>query len=794
LAREAHGAHVSGNRSLERLDDVLAVASHLAETGHAGPVSLVAALLYSPIITGVLSADAMRTRLDADLGAQVLALIEAMRGSVTPGQLAHEWSSNASSHAGSSGVDAHGIADEGTPKHERKRQRQRNAELLSDLLLVARQDPRLAAWKLADRLYLIGTVRAAAEAHGRREVSATEQPAARPGTEANVRGVPGMPSAPTPRWTLDGCITIAHETRDAYIPVAAHLGMRRLEGKLQDHTFAVLQPEDYRRLSDALAAETQGWQSYLERVRTNLLHAMRTRSMHAEVAYRVKALYSVYQKLKRLESTDPASLFDLLAVRLITESIEDCYLALDLVHDLWPPIEGHVNDYIAAPKKNGYRSLHTTVRCLDDRLVEIQMRTRQMHVVAEYGMHWIYKNFGAVASLSLEESTELAETVLRHQERIRQAYQGQPDAAAEGQEVLEHDHLHIYTRDGLLKMLPRGATPLDFAYSVHTEVGNHTVGAQVIVAGGEKRPVALDVALQDGETLEVLCRDDSHPTYDWLARAQTKKARTEIMRYLRTHRRDRDLERLGRERIEAELRGLGLGASLEDMSGDDLTWLIRQLQQASPAALLVALGSDKIDVSSVRALLRARLKLRTPSTTEHRGGQPEIHLAPLTGLHGILTRWANCCHPLPGDELTGYVSRGSGIVIHRVDCSNLPNLRSRFPERIVAVEWPRGEQAQGLRVHVIVEGSDRVALLREVTSILDRHDVPVVKLDPLVRADSQRIVVQMVLEIRQLDQLHGVLRDLRTSPVVLFADRSLPHGRLVGVTRRSEKLSTRPPR
>jgi len=778
VAREAHQALGAGNRDARGFEDALVVATHLAETGHAGPVTLVAALLYTPVAAGALSADAVRARLGDDLGREVIALLDAMRASVASEQLAQARSLYRPTEAASAGgARGGGDQEQGTRKNERKRRRQRNAELLREMLLLARQDPRIAAWALADRLQVMGAVRIIAEAHRAHAARAAAQQFENPSSEVEQE------------WTLDECVAVAHETRDAFVPVASHLGMRRLEAKLQDHTFAVLQPEEYRRLGDALAAKTHGWRPYLDGVCAALRTRMRDLSIQADISYRVKALYSVSQKLKRLDSDDPSDLFDLLAVRIITESVEDCYLVLDLVHDRWPPLEGRVKDHIAAPKKNGYRSLHTTVRSVDDRMVEIQIRTRQMHMVAEYGMHWIYKNYGDAAVPSLEESTELAETVLRHQERIRQAYPTQPetpDEAAAPQEP-EHDHLHLFTRDGLLKTLPRGATPLDFAYYVHTEVGNHAVGAQIIAAGGAKRAIPLDEELQGGETIEILVRDEAHPTFEWLGRANTKKARAEITRYLRTHRRERDLERLGRERVESELQALGLGTRIEDLPADDLSWLVRQLRQADTTALLVAVGSDKIDVASVQGLLRARLKLRTSPSPDQRGEQTETQSATLTGLRGILTRPANCCHPLPGDELIGYVSRGSGIVIHRAECSNVPNLRSRFPERIVSVEWPSGEQAQGLRVHVTVEGGDQVTLLRDIMGILDRHGVSTVRIDLAERASTQQVVVDLVLDIHQLDQLHSVLRDLRAVPGVLFAERSGPGRRPIGAKRPAMK-------
>jgi GTP pyrophosphokinase len=778
IAREAHQALKSGSRGAHGFAVALAVATHLAETGHAGPATLVAALLYAPVAAGSLSAEAVRAHLGDDLGREVIALIEAMRASVAAEQLAQAQSLSRPDADVSAGRARGGDEQaQGNRKHERKRRRARNAEILREMLLIARQDPRIAAWALAVRLQVMGAVRDAAEAHRAREAGAT------------ARQLEKSSVASQQDWTHDECIAVAHETRDAFVPVASHLGMRRLEAKLQDHTFAVLQPEEYRRLGDALAAQTHGWQPYLDGVCATLRDALRDIGIQVDISYRVKALYSAHQKLKRLDSDDPADLFDLLAVRIITENLEDCYFALDLVHDLWPPIEGRVKDYIAAPKKNGYRSLHTTVYSVDDRMVEIQIRTRQMHVVAEYGMHWRYKNYGDAAVPSLEESTELAETVLRHQERIRQAYQTPPETPAEAPtpQEPEHDHLHLFTRDGLLKTLPRGATALDFAYYVHTEVGNHAVGAQVIAAGGAKRAIALDEELQGGETIEILLRDDAHPTYEWLARANTKKARAEITRYLRTHRRERDLERLGRERVEGELRALGLGTRIEDVPADDLSWLVRQLNQPDTTALLVAVGSDKIELASVQALLRTRLKLRTATAPDQRGEQAEVQPATLTGLRGILTRPANCCHPLPGDDLVGYVSRGSGIVIHRAECSNVPNLRTRFPERIVAVEWPSGEQDRGLRVHVTVEGGERIALLRDIMGILDRHGVSTVRVDLAERASRQQVVVDLVLEIVQLDQLHSVLRDLRAVPGVLFAERSGVGGRPVGATRSAPK-------
>jgi GTP pyrophosphokinase len=578
------------------------------------------------------------------------------------------------------------------------------------------------------------------------------------------------------RWSLDDCIELAQETRDAYAPVAGHLRMHRLEADLHELAFAVLLPDDYRRLRTAHQAATTGALDYLESVCDMLRNDLAGNNLDVEVQFRVKSLYSAYQKLKAkgLDYPHVGALYDLLGVRVITTSVEDCYKALGRVHEVWRPVEGRFKDYIVAPKPGGYQSLHTTVYCLQDRVVEVQMRTQQMHEVAEYSMHYGHKNHRNDQTTTVAENKANAQAVLAGLGGIRGLRESDLDGTTAG-EIGEAPSIRVYTRDGQLKLLPIGSTPLEFAYHVHTDIGNHATSARISVAGGRKRLVSLDYQLRDGETVEIISSDESHPTYEWLSLVCTRKVREKILRYLRAHGREADLEHLGRERMEDELRAMGIRAPLAELEPADLEWLAQQLRQSSVTALLVALGGDRIDIASLRALMRARFA-EQPTAPAATAPRPVEGSASLRGLQGILTQPALCCHPLPGDALIGYVSRGSGLVIHRFDCPNVPHLRIRAPERVIAVEWPSDETSRALQVHLVVHGTSPAELLRDVETVVSRHQLSPGTVRLAERTDGHAAIANVVLEISQLPQLTSLLRDLRATPGITFAERDLPRG------------------
>jgi GTP pyrophosphokinase len=582
-----------------------------------------------------------------------------------------------------------------------------------------------------------------------------------------------------PAWTVEECRLVARETREIYAPLAGRLGMGRVEGELDDLAFAVLEPDDYVWLSDAVASYIEERGSYVEKVCDILRTEMRSIGLHAEISGRVKHLASIYRKVQRTSSHDLSALYDILAFRIIVPTTADCYMALGHVHALWKPMDGRIKDFIANPKSNGYQSLHTTVFCLDDRLAEIQIRTPQMHEQAEYGvaMHWYYKDVGDTASAQARSL----------QDWVAQAKEWQQELHASSTGTVEHsieavkEEIFVFTPAGDVKELPAGATPLDFAYLVHTDVGNHVAGVRILTNDGNgrlvKKLVPLDYELKSGEVVEIIKRKDAHPTRDWLRVARTKSARDKIGRYLKAHERDIDLQ-IGQERLDRELRSIGMRKGFDELSDEDLNWLVGALGQPDLDTLLVAIGGEKVRVSRVVEKVRERLFPAPVAATEPVAEATEDTYQPreqqvganVGGLGGLMTRLASCCNPLPTDELLGYITRGRGVVIHRADCANLAHLLAREPERAVAVEWPRKlNDREHFRASVVVEARDRTGLLADVTGTIT--DMKINMIRQTTTTKSNRATITAVLEIARPEQLHDVLQALREVPGVQSAER-----------------------
>jgi GTP diphosphokinase / guanosine-3',5'-bis(diphosphate) 3'-diphosphatase len=652
-------------------------------------------------------------------------------------------------------------AEESTRSRSRERQRQQDAENLRKMFVAMTEDPRVAVFKIADQLRLMRSIREAADYW-----------------RANHDGhSPGNRTAP-PSWTEEECRLVAKETRDIYAPLAGRLGMGRVEGELDDLAFAVLEPVDYDWLSDAVANYIQERGAYVERVCEILRVEMRSIGLQAEISGRVKHLASIYRKVQRTASHDLSSLYDILAFRIIVETPADCYMALGHVHALWKPMDGRIKDFIANPKPNGYQSLHTTVFCLDDRLAEIQIRTRKMHEQAEYGvaMHWYYKDVGDSASPQAKSL----------QDWVQQAREWQQELQASSAGSIEHgleavkEQLFVFTPAGDVKELPAGATPLDFAYLVHTDVGNHVAGVRILTTDSNgrlvKKLVPLDYELKNGEVVEIIKRKDAHPTRDWLRVARTKSARDKIGRYLKAHERDIDLQ-IGRERLDRELRSIGLRKGFDELSDEDLDYLVTAFNEPDLDTLLVAIGGEKLRVSKVVEKMRERLAPAPPAGTDAGPDTPLDELereqqigANVGGLSGLLTRLATCCNPLPTDELQGYITRGHGVVIHRADCANLAHLLAKEPGRAVSVEWPRKLNGhEHFRASVVVEARDRTGLLADVTGIITDKRINMIRQTTATKGN--RATITAILEIQRPEQLHEVLKAIRDVPGVQSAER-----------------------
>ncbi len=597
-------------------------------------------------------------------------------------------------------------------------------------------------------------------------------------------------------------LTMAQETREIYAPLAGRLGMSRVESELEDLAFEILEPDKYAWALSQVEMESKQWRSYVERVCDILRKEMATIGLKAEVSGRVKHLYSFYKKLQRnaweygqggdLESAlDAGQIHDLIAFRILVESTPDCYLALGHVHSLWKPKEGRIKDFIANPKSNGYSALHTTVFCLDDRLVEIQIRTFAMHEMAEYGvaMHWHYKDVGDRASASARELLSWLRQLADWQRDLRFSNASDTEFVEAFKDDLFEEQIFVFTPKGEVKDLPVGSTPLDFAYRIHSMVGDKCAGARIItestngVTEGDRlvtRMVPLDYELKSGEIVDIVTNRTAHPTRDWLNFARTAAARSKIRHYLKTHERDINIQ-IGRERLDRELKIRGVVRGVEALNEDAEKWLEEEYTNKSFEDILAAIGSDEIRQHAVAVKLLDHWQQREgkdskeedelpplPTTAPKQGSTARLQVA---GVSGLLTSLANCCNPLPGDEIVGFISRGKGAIVHRADCQNIGRYRERERERLISVSWD-GMNQQRYLAPVLITAHDRSGLIRDIATVVSDVGVNMTSVSTNV-SSKQMALISATLEIENLDQLQRLFTKLEKVKDVRHVERDL---------------------
>lgn len=746
------------------IDYALSVAQTLVSSLHIDAITLAAVLLYQLVEAHAITSGDVRRRLGDEFGEQVAETISNIERFDTLQRPGVQLRRNAQQRT--TGESEDGNRDR---RRSRERQQQQDADALRKMFVAMAEDPRVVVIKIADQLRLMRAVARAAESWRRQQEGDGTAEAFTP-----------------PVWTLEECRLLAEETRQIFAPLAGRLGMSRVEGELYDLAFAVLEPEDYQWLRTAVEQEEHERSGYVDRVIRILRDEMHDIGIEADISGRLKHLYSIYKKVQRTGSRDLSSLYDILAFRIVVQTVAECYQALGHVHELWKPKDGRIKDFIASPKPNGYQSLHTTVFCLDGRLAEIQIRTREMHQVAEYGvaMHWYYKDTGDSATSTAKPLQSWMQQVSEWQQELQVPGTAAAQRAFEAvKDTVLREQIYVFTPAGDAKELPAGSTPLDFAYRIHSDLGNHVSGVRITADDGSgrlvKKLVPLDYELRNGDVVEVIKGKNVHPTRDWLRIVKTKTARDRIQRYLKEHERDIDVQR-GRDRLDRELRNLGVRKGFEELSDDDLKWLAEALSQLDTESLLAAVGSEKLRLAVVIPKLRERLKLTMPveappaetqtplSTRESQVG------ASVEGVVGMLTRLANCCNPLPGDELRGFITRGKGVVIHRADCPNLRHLLEWQPERGVTVNWPKLESQDVFRAPIFIEGEDRPGFLRDVTGVISGRKINMLSVAVTTKNRPHRAIIRAVLEIHLPEELTAVLRDLRGVQSVLLAERQEP--------------------
>lgn len=533
---------------------------------------------------------------------------------------------------------------------------------------------------------------------------------------------------------------VARETLDLFAPLAHRLGLGQLKWELEDLAFRHLEPDTYKRIARFLDERRAEREDYIVRVREQLQRALVAEGIEARVYGRPKHIYSIFGKMQR-KRLSFEQLFDVRALRVQVESIADCYAALGIVHTLWDPIPGEYDDYIAHPKPNGYQSLHTAVHALDGKTLEVQIRTRAMHEQAELGVaaHWRYKEGGKGATDPFQEEME----------RLRLALEEGEGTA------LAASTVYVFTPKGHVMELPRGATPLDLAYAIHTELGHACRGAKV-----NGRLVPLNTPLDNADRVELMRAPQGSPSREWADPKSgylvSKSARAKVRAWFVSRERESAREE-GRSHWDKTVRRLGLSREQKDM-------LLQRLHLKSEEAAWEALGEGKLSraafLDAARAMLAAVRPGEAPSLPRQLA--PEAPARRIT-LEGLQAEPARCCNPAPGDAVVGFITRGQGLRLHRADCRNLAHLRQEHPERIMEVEWPR---LAGVPVRASVEvlGEDRPELLRDVGNVLAQFKARLVSSESRLDRRTGQSQIRLTLELPGVESialLLDKLKDLR---------------------------------
>jgi GTP pyrophosphokinase len=560
---------------------------------------------------------------------------------------------------------------------------------------------------------------------------------------------------------------IARETLEIYAPLAGRLGMQRIKSELEDLSLRYIDGEAHRMLSSKLAKTKKDRERYIESVCRTMVSRLAEQGFAAEVTGRAKHSYSIYRKMKE-QGCEFEQVFDILAFRICVESVADCYAALGAMHSRWTPIPGRFKDYIALPKPNMYQSLHTTVIGPGRQRIEIQIRTHEMHRVAEHGIaaHWKYKEkrSGGVDPKDAEKFGWLRE-LADFQRSLKD-----PVEFLESVKIdLFPDEVYVFTPKGDVRVLPRGSTPIDFAYAIHSEVGEHCHGAR---ANGQIVP--LRYKLQSGDVIEIMTSGHSQPTKDWLEFCVTTRARARIRAMLRTEQREKSIN-LGRELLEGEMRGAGMSYTRFSKTENEVTRVIGELGYSSLDELLLNIGFGKVDSSDVVDVIRHQAPNQEPPP-QLRESKIEQFVRKVTGrdqngitvsgIDNVLVRYARCCNPLPGDAIIGFITRGRGVTVHRRECQKAFDMDL---ERRVEVNWDSKAKINR-PVQLCVTTTNKPGILATVSQTFSAQSINISEANCRAGDDGRARNI-FTFHCSDLDQLKGVMKALRKVSGVVEVER-----------------------
>lgn len=591
---------------------------------------------------------------------------------------------------------------------------EKEAESLRKMFLAIADDIRIVLVKLADRLH-------------------------------NMRTLWALPEERQQR--------IAQETMDIFAPLASRLGIWQMKWELEDLSFRYLNPQAYREIANLLTGRRQEREEHIEGVIRVLEAKLGEEGIKAEVTGRPKHIYSIYRKMQE-KGVGFDQVYDVRAVRVIVDEMKDCYAALGLAHSLWRPIPGEFDDYIASPKENMYQSLHTAIIGPDGKPLEVQIRTHEMHRIAEYGIaaHWRYKE-GGKRDAQLETRIAWLRQLIEWRKELASPVDFVDSIVTDDLQ----DRVYVFTPKGEIVDMPSGSTPVDFAYYIHTEVGHRCRGARV-----NGHLVSLSYQLHSGDRVEILTTKKGGPSRDWLnlhlGYVATTRARQKIRQWFRQQKRDENVIQ-GKEILEKELHRLGL-----EGDHDSLEKIARQFKFDEVDDFLATIGYGDINPQSLAAKLLPPERKLVPRPMARKPVVSEIQVM---GARDLLTRLAQCCNPLPGDDIVGYITLNRGVTVHRTDCANVQSLDDT--ERLVDVLWGQSP-LQVYPVPIRVEALDRAGLLRDIAALVAEERINMSSANVSTAKDSTS-VINATLEITDVGQLSRILGKIEAIPDVLDARR-----------------------
>ncbi len=559
---------------------------------------------------------------------------------------------------------------------------------------------------------------------------------------------------------------IAQETMEIYAPLANRMGIFWMKLELEDLCLKVLKPDIYGEIEEKMGAQRKEYEKYMETVGSAIGKVLSDHGLQAEVKGRVKHIHSIYRKMES-QNIEFEQVYDIVAFRVIVDSVRACYEALGIINNMWTPVPGRMKDYIALPKANMYQSLHTSVVGPTGERVEVQIRTREMHRVAEEGIaaHWRYKEDGKIT-----DKDESAFAWLRQMLEMQRETSNSGTFLESVKLDLFPEEVYVFTPKGDVKVLPRGSTPVDFAYAIHTEVGEQLSGAKVngII-------VPLRYQLKSGDRIEILTSNKSHPSKDWLKFVKTSRARHKIQRWVAQKEKERS-ESLGREILDKDFRRYGMSLKKLDRKGE-IDNIASRMGVKNSEQVYTQVGYGKLSKDKVVGQLVPEEKFKKSRQSKKaaqgildraikRPGKEKPAGVVISGEDGIMVRFAKCCDPLPGDDIAGYITRGRGVTVHRTDC---PRILTADTDRLIEVDWKEGF-AESRPVKIDVVCVDKPGMLAAITNSLSSSHVNITKADVHTTDDLKAHCV-FEFSVGSLDELRKVIKNVEKVKGVIHVDR-----------------------